>query len=110
MYISLPRGGDYVSFAYCRFAQSQLSYQSAYKYNIYIYIYIINAETHRNPPNPTETNLYQLIPTETNPSPTRPLCDVVSLHRDSRKMRTIPNSSRRLSIISQPKNLKTLKP
>ena len=36
-------------------------------------------------------------PTETNPSPTRPLCDVVSLHRDSRKMRTIPNSSRRLS-------------
>ena len=38
MYISLPGGGDYVSFAYCRFAQSQLSYQSAYKYNIYIYI------------------------------------------------------------------------
>ena len=58
-----------------------------------------------NPPKPTETHLNQLIPTYTHrnqPKPNAPLCDVVSLHRDSRKMRTIPNSSRRLSIISQP--------
>ena len=101
MYISLPGGGTMLVLHIVDLHKVN-SAINLHTNIIYIYIYIINAETHRNPPNPTETNLYQLIPTETNPSPTRPLCDVVSLHRDSRKMRTIPNSSRRLSIISQP--------
>ena len=71
MYVSLPQGGHYVSFVYCRFTQSHTLYQSAHKYNIY-YIYIINAETHRNPPKPTETHRNPLKPTYTNLYPPKP--------------------------------------
>ena len=58
---------------------------------------------------PNETQRNHFFPTfsqRNQPKPKMAFCDVVSLHRDSRKMRTIPNSSRRLS----PVNLKTLKP
>ena len=33
----------------------------------------------------SENSLSICTPTETNPSPTRPLCDVVSLHRENTK-------------------------
>ena len=102
MYILHSGGERYVSFEYWRFNESQTLSQSAHK-------------THRNPTTPNENKLFPNFPNETKGSPTRPLCDVVSLHRDSRKMRTIPNSSRRLVVFQvdptkQPNNKITKQP
>ena len=52
MYVSLPQGGHYVSFVYCRFTQRRNTL-NLHTNIIYIIIYIINTETHRNPPKPT---------------------------------------------------------
>ena len=60
--------------------------QSAHKYNI---LYIINAETQRNPTPPNENKLFPNFPNETKGSPKRPLCDVVSLHRENNERRVL---------------------
>ena len=48
MYVSLPQGGHYVNFAYCKLTKVQ---------------------TRGNPTKPTETTFSQLFRNETNPSP-----------------------------------------
>ena len=55
-----------------------------------IYIkYIINAETQQNPTKPNENKLFPNFPNETKGSPKRPLCDVVSLHRENNERRVL---------------------
>ena len=57
-------GGDYVSFVYCRFTESQNTS------NLHTNITYINIYYKRgNPTKPTETTFSQLFRNETNPSP-----------------------------------------
>ena len=101
MYISLP-GGDTMLVLSIKDLKKVNSALNLHTNIIYINIYYKRAK-------PNETYRNHFFPTfsqRNQPKPKMAFCDVVSLHRDSRKMRTIPNSSRRLS----PVNLKTLKP
>ena len=67
MYVSLPQGGHYVNFEYCRFEESHSNVQITSKNNIYI-IYILSLakpnETLRNLPKPPFPNFFATKPTE----------------------------------------------
>ena len=97
MYILFPGGGTMLVLTF-DILDLLLALASLHTNIIYINIYYKRAK-------PNETYRNHFFPTfsqRNQPKPKMSFCDVVSLHRDSRKMRTIPNSSRRLSIISQP--------
>ena len=72
-------GGHYVSFVYCEFMQSQKTFKSAHKYNIYIYY-------KRAKPNETYRNhFFPTFSQRNQPKPKMSFCDVVSLHRENTK-------------------------
>ena len=70
MYVSLPQGGTML--VLCIVDLRKVTHSINLHTNIIYIIYIINAETHRNPPKPTETHLNQLIPTYTHRNQPKP--------------------------------------